>query len=59
MRNPADAETVDPDLSNPTRPRLQRPLDTIRAFEAAIDGSYNRRESFRAGKLFLPLQKAM
>ncbi|OQD68745.1 hypothetical protein PENDEC_c031G01736 [Penicillium decumbens] len=27
----------DPDLSNPTRPRFERPLDTIRSFEAAID----------------------
>lgn len=32
---------ADPDLSNPTRPRLERPLDTIRSFEAAINGSYN------------------
>ncbi|EED12342.1 hypothetical protein TSTA_003950 [Talaromyces stipitatus ATCC 10500] len=38
---------TDPDLSNPTRPRLERPLDTIRSFEAAIDGSYhNRRMSY-------------
>ncbi|MCJ1445290.1 MAG: hypothetical protein MMC23_005795 [Stictis urceolatum] len=36
---------TDPDRSNPTRPRLERPLDTIRAFEAAIDGSYNKRSS--------------
>ena len=41
--------SVDPDRSNPTRPRLERPLDTIRSFEAAIDGSYNRRQSYRAG----------
>lgn len=34
---------TDPDLSNPTRPRLERPLDTIRSFEAAIDGSYHSR----------------
>ncbi|KAL4744622.1 hypothetical protein BDW72DRAFT_79392 [Aspergillus terricola var. indicus] len=27
---------TDPDRSNPTRPRLERPLDTIRGFEAAI-----------------------
>ena len=41
---------VDPDLSNPTRHRLERPLDTIRSFEAAIDGSYNnRRTSYRPG----------
>lgn len=34
-----DSNTVpaDPDLSNPTRNRLERPLDTIRSFEAAID----------------------
>ncbi|CBX95529.1 hypothetical protein IAQ61_004361 [Plenodomus lingam] len=34
---------VDPDLSNPTRSRWERPLDTIRSFEAAIDGEYKRR----------------
>lgn len=39
---------TDPDLSNPTRPRLERPLDTIRAFEAAIDGSYERSSPSRA-----------
>ncbi|MCJ1478934.1 hypothetical protein MMC13_007618 [Lambiella insularis] len=38
---------TDPDRSNPTRPRLERPLDTIRSFEAAIDGSYSRRFSTR------------
>ncbi|KAL5337987.1 hypothetical protein BJX70DRAFT_218597 [Aspergillus crustosus] len=27
---------ADPDRSNPTRARLERPLDTIRGFEAAI-----------------------
>ncbi|GFF31111.1 uncharacterized protein C19C7.04c [Aspergillus udagawae] len=32
----------DPDRSNPTRPRLERPLDTIRSFEAAIEA--RRRE---------------
>ncbi|KAH8694035.1 hypothetical protein BGW36DRAFT_214605 [Talaromyces proteolyticus] len=38
---------TDPDRSNPTRPRLERPLETIRSFEAAIDGSYsNRRMSY-------------
>ncbi|KAL8782835.1 MAG: hypothetical protein Q9213_005074 [Squamulea squamosa] len=41
-------ETADPDRSNPTRPRLERPLDTIRAFEAAIDGSYERTTPSRA-----------
>ncbi|THC97992.1 hypothetical protein EYZ11_002494 [Aspergillus tanneri] len=34
---------TDPDLSNPTRPRLERPLDTIRSFEAAIYGTYSSR----------------
>ncbi|KAJ5588010.1 uncharacterized protein N7459_003775 [Penicillium hispanicum] len=28
---------TDPDRSNPTRNRLERPLDTIRSFEAAIE----------------------
>ncbi len=48
----SDALTADPDLSNPTRPRMERPLDTIRSFEAAIDGSYSRRASFRAGTIY-------
>lgn len=37
--------TADPDRSNPTRPRWERPLDTIRSFEAAIDGVYTRKNS--------------
>lgn len=56
---------TDPDLSNPTRWRLERPLDTIRSFEAAIRKrdrssmlppgdnesvmSYNNRSSFYGG----------
>lgn len=36
---------ADPDRSNPTRSRWERPLDTIRSFEAAIDGGYNNRRS--------------
>ncbi|ESZ98901.1 hypothetical protein SBOR_0759 [Sclerotinia borealis F-4128] len=36
---------ADPDRSNPTRSRWERPLDTIRAFEAAIDGNYSSRKS--------------
>jgi len=40
------ATAVDPDLSNPTRPRLERPLDTIRAFEKAIDNGYKRRSTY-------------
>jgi len=38
----------DPDRSNPTRSRWERPLDTIRAFEAAIDGNYSRKSYTRA-----------
>ncbi|KAF2467556.1 uncharacterized protein BDR25DRAFT_63632 [Lindgomyces ingoldianus] len=34
---------AEPDLSNPTRSRWERPLDTIRSFEAAIDNEYRRR----------------
>ncbi|PIA93548.1 hypothetical protein CB0940_04491 [Cercospora beticola] len=37
---------TDPDLSNPTRPRMERPLDTIRSFEAAIDSGYRRRSNY-------------
>lgn len=33
---------ADPDLSNPTRSRWERPLDTIRKFEQQIDGEYKR-----------------
>ncbi|KAF5023151.1 hypothetical protein F66182_4784 [Fusarium sp. NRRL 66182] len=38
----------DPDKSNPTRNRWERPLDTIRSFEAAIDGGYSRKSLYRA-----------
>ncbi|UPX11363.1 uncharacterized protein EKO05_0001969 [Ascochyta rabiei] len=42
----ADGNLIaEPDLSNPTRSRWERPLDTIRSFEAAIDGEYRRRAS--------------
>ncbi|KAK0650479.1 Uncharacterized protein DIS24_g6715 [Lasiodiplodia hormozganensis] len=37
----------EPDLSNPTRSRWERPLDTIRKFEAQIDGEYKRRGGAR------------
>ncbi|KAF5878199.1 uncharacterized protein Bfra_000364 [Botrytis fragariae] len=40
---------ADPDRSNPTRSRWERPLDTIRAFEAAIDGNYSSRKSMIRG----------
>lgn len=39
---------TEPDLSNPTRPRWERPLDTIRSFERAIDGGYKRRSISRS-----------
>lgn len=39
--------SADPDLSNPTRSRWERPLDTIRSFEAAIDGGYDRKSFIR------------
>lgn len=42
---------ADPDLSNPTRNRWERPLDTIRSFEAAIEGDYARRSMYRSGKI--------
>ncbi|KAF3919667.1 hypothetical protein ABW20_dc0105549 [Dactylellina cionopaga] len=35
-------EITDPDRSNPTRHRMERPLDTIRSFEKAISGDYDR-----------------
>ncbi|KAI0966797.1 hypothetical protein F4678DRAFT_483682 [Xylaria arbuscula] len=38
---------TDPDRSNPTRSRWERPLDTIRSFEAAIDGGYNRQSIYK------------
>ncbi|KAJ6790088.1 hypothetical protein PWT90_02092 [Aphanocladium album] len=38
---------ADPDRSNPTRSRWERPLDTIRSFEAAINGGYQRRSSMQ------------
>ncbi|KAM5361608.1 hypothetical protein ACJZ2D_013002 [Fusarium nematophilum] len=38
----------EPDKSNPTRNRWERPLDTIRSFEAAIDGGYSRHSLYRA-----------
>jgi hypothetical protein len=41
----ANNRVADPDLSNPTRPRMERPLDTIRSFERAIDSGYKRRSS--------------
>ncbi|KAJ5901411.1 hypothetical protein N7504_007405 [Penicillium tannophilum] len=36
---------ADPDRCNPTRNRLERPLDTIRSFQAAIDA--HRKQNFQ------------
>ncbi|KAJ5112890.1 hypothetical protein N7456_001424 [Penicillium angulare] len=36
---------ADPDRSNPTRNRLERPLDTIRSFEAAIESHRKQNQS--------------
>ena len=48
-RNSADTAAVDPDRSNPTRHRLERPLDTIRSFQAAAEGtSSSRRSSYQS-----------
>lgn len=46
-RDPLGNPIADPDRSNPTRSRWERPLDTIRGFEAAIDGGYNRKSFYR------------
>lgn len=43
---------TEPDLSNPTRSRWERPLDTIRSFERAIDGDYKRRTISRGPSEF-------
>ncbi|KAI1176840.1 hypothetical protein F4777DRAFT_235272 [Nemania sp. FL0916] len=46
-KDPLGNPIADPDRSNPTRSRWERPLDTIRSFEAAIDGGYNRKSLYR------------
>lgn len=38
---------TDPDRSNPTRPRMERPLDTVRSFNAAAEGTTHRRASYQ------------
>ncbi|KAF8245962.1 hypothetical protein K440DRAFT_381131 [Wilcoxina mikolae CBS 423.85] len=35
-------EIKEPDLTNPTRNRWERPLDTIRSFQESIDRGYRR-----------------
>lgn len=39
---------AEPDRSNPTRSKWERPLDTIRSFEAAVDGAYKRKSFYRS-----------
>lgn len=41
-------EIREPDLTNPTRHRFERPLDTIRGFQESIDRQY-RRNSYYDG----------
>ncbi|KAM0332129.1 hypothetical protein ACHAQA_002401 [Verticillium albo-atrum] len=45
---------AEPDRSNPTRSRWERPLDTIRSFEAAIDGGYSRKSMIRSDSESVP-----
>lgn len=47
-KDPLGNPIADPDKSNPTRSRWERPLDTIRSFEAAIDGGYSRKSIYRS-----------
>lgn len=46
-KDPNGNPIMDPDRSNPTRSRFERPLDTIRGFEAAIDSGYNRKSFYK------------
>lgn len=45
----ANIKIADPDRSNPTRPRLERPLATIMSFHAAVDGVYGERAYSKSG----------
>ncbi|KAK8050260.1 hypothetical protein PG994_011990 [Apiospora phragmitis] len=45
-RDATGSPIAEPDRSNPSRSKWERPLDTIRSFEAAIDGGYSNRQSF-------------
>ncbi|RVX74368.1 hypothetical protein B0A52_01493 [Exophiala mesophila] len=47
MHKDLDGNVItDPDRSNPTRHRMERPLDTIRSFNAAAEGTSSRRSSY-------------
>lgn len=50
LETDCESLSADPDRSNPTRSRWERPLDTIRSFEAAIDGNYSRKSYMRTGE---------
>lgn len=56
----ANMKAADPDRSNPTRPRLERPLATIMSFHAAVDGLYGERAYSKSGesKGFRPEMKS-
>lgn len=41
----SNTDAAEPDRSNPTRSKWERPLDTIRSFEAAFDDGYSSRQS--------------
>ena len=45
-----DLLSADPDRANPTRPRMERPLDTIRSFNAAAEGTSRSRASSYHGR---------
>lgn len=52
--------TAEPDLSNPTRSRWERPLDTIRSFDRAIDSEFKRKQAInKQGAFFLTDRAAM
>ena len=44
------AVAAEPDLTNPTRSRWERPLDTIRSFDKNIEAGYKRRSLSRSGR---------
>lgn len=57
LRDTFGAPISDPDRSNPTRPRNERPLDTIRTFEYLTTGDERVREEMETGSLgFVPRQ---
>ncbi|ODQ82896.1 hypothetical protein BABINDRAFT_159389 [Babjeviella inositovora NRRL Y-12698] len=51
MRDVFGAPIQAPDISNPTRARNERPMDTIRGFEYAISGDTGMREQLETPRL--------